>query len=123
MTSTIGAPEALAGIRTIHHGAPPVFVGKIPFDCLAQTTPEIFVRPPAERAFELARVDRIAQIMSGPVGDKRDQISVPEAIAARTQFIKDGADRPHHIDVTTFLVAADNRRVNGQCIDITGGAA
>jgi hypothetical protein len=51
-------------------------VVEVPAHGLAQAGLEGLLRPPAELALDLARVDRVAPVVAGPVGDVRDEAAV-----------------------------------------------
>src|ERR1700727_846511 len=97
--------ETLARVDLFPQRAPPPLVVEIPAHRLLDAALERFARAPAKLALELGGVDRIAEIVPGPVGDKGNEGVV--RAWPRPKFIEDGANAPHHIDVTPFIAAAD----------------
>src|SRR5579863_7386587 len=87
-----GETQALTAIGAGANGFPPVALGKIPFDRFAQASLQIVTRLPAEFGFDPAGIDRIAQIVSRPVGDEADQRPAA-SLAIRRQRVDEIADR------------------------------
>ena len=78
---------------------------EVPLHGFAHAGLERFCRSPAEFAFCLAGIDRIATIMTGAVGDKRNELAV--RTFPRREFIQQSAQRVNHIDVGFFIPATD----------------
>ena len=56
---------------------------------------------------ELGEIDRVAEIVAGPVGHEGDQLTMRRAVRARRKLIHRIADRVDHVDVAPLGVAAD----------------
>src|SRR6187402_2433920 len=74
--------DTLLLIAAIENGFPPSLVVEEPANRLGQATFEILVSAPAELAFELRSIDRVAAIVTGTVGDERNK-AAPGARRAR----------------------------------------
>ncbi len=71
------ALRAVAGLGGLLGGAPPGLVGDVPVDGLLQAPGEVGVRrPPAQLALELGRVDGVAAVVAGAVGDPVEVLGV-----------------------------------------------
>src|SRR5579863_4798407 len=73
LASHPGSPQSLATIAAIEHARTPSLVGKIPVHGLGDAGFETFALAPAQFALELARVDRVAPVVTGPVLDVVDK--------------------------------------------------
>src|SRR5690606_1761292 len=91
----------------------PLGVVEEPLHRLAQPRLERLLRPPAELALDLARVDRVAAVVSGPVLHERDELVVARATRARTQLVEDPADRADDLEVRLLVPPADVVRLAG----------
>ena len=90
---------AVAGLGGLLGRAPPGLVGHVPADGHPQTLGEVGVgRPPAELTAELRRVDGVAAVVTGAVGDPVEVLG----IAAHGL-----EDRPQDRDVVPLPVGAD----------------
>ena len=68
---------AVAGLGGLLGRAPPGLVGDVPVDGLLQPLGEVGVRrPPAELALQLGRVDGVAAVVAGTVGDPVEVLGV-----------------------------------------------
>lgn len=68
---------AVAGLGGLLGGAPPGLVGHVPVDGGLQALREVGVRrPPAQLALELGRVDGVAAVVAGAVGDPVEVLGV-----------------------------------------------
>src|SRR5690625_3372160 len=63
----------IIAIRIIQHPAQPAFVSEIPSNGLAKPRLAFMARLPSQLFLRQAEVDRIAVVMTGPVGDEADQ--------------------------------------------------
>ena len=71
------ALRAVAGLGGLLGRAPPGLVGHVPVDGLLQALAEVGVRrPPAQLALELGRVDGVAAVVAGAVGDPVEFLGV-----------------------------------------------
>ena len=71
------ALRAVAGLGGLLGGAPPGLVGDVPVDGLLQAPGEVGVgRPPAQLALQLGRVDGVAAVVAGAVGDPVEVLGV-----------------------------------------------
>lgn len=90
---------AVAGLGGLLGRAPPGLVLDVPVDGLFQALGEVGVgRPPAELALELGRVDGVAAVVAGTVGDPVEVLGV--AAHGREYHAQDG-------DVVLLPVGAD----------------
>src|SRR5262245_199570 len=62
--------------------ARPCFVREVPLDGAAQRGLECLQRSPAELVSNLARVDGIARVVAGSVGDERQSIRIATCVRA-----------------------------------------
>ena len=80
---------------------------QVPLHGLANARLKCFRRFPAQLALNLARIDRIAAIMAGTIGDKGNLLAVGYAVCARAQFVEQGTNGMHDVEVGFFVPAAD----------------
>ena len=93
------ALSPIPGLGGLLGRAPPGLIGHVPVDRLPQALGEVGVgRPPAELALELGRVDGIAAVVAGAVGDPVEVLG----IAAHGR-----EDHAQHGDVVPLAVGAD----------------
>ena len=93
------ALRPVAGLGGLLGRAPPGLVGHVPVDRLPQAIDEIGVgRPPAQLALELGRVDGVAPVVAGAVGDP------VEVLGVASHGLQDHAQ---HGDVVPLAVGAD----------------
>src|SRR6478672_775760 len=83
--------------------AQPFAVCQIPVDGPAHARLERFLRRPAELAPDLRCVDRIATVVSRPVGYVRDE---PLATGTGLALVDEAAQRAHDVDVRHLRAAA-----------------
>ena len=92
----LGAVACLGGLLG---RAPPGLVGDVPVDRLLEPLGEVGVRrPPAQLALELGRVDGVAAVVAGAVGDPVEVLGV---LPHRLE------DHAQHGDVVLLAVGAD----------------
>lgn len=90
---------AVAGLGGLLGRAPPGLVGDVPVDGPLQALDEVGVgRPPAELALELGRVDGVAAVVAGAVGDPVEVLGV---LSHRLQ------DHAQDGDVVPLAICAD----------------
>ena len=90
---------AVAGLGGLLGGAPPGLVGDVPVDGPLEPLGEVGVgRPPAQLALELGRVDGVAAVVAGAVGDPVEVLGV--AAHGLQDHAQDG-------DVVLLAVGAD----------------
>src|ERR1700759_58854 len=97
--------ETLAGIDFVPERAPPPLVVDIPAHRFLDPALERLLRAPAKLALEFGRVDGVALVVAGPVGDKGDERLV--RARTRAKVIKNRADASHDVNVAAFVAAAD----------------
>ena len=88
------------------HPLDPAGMVEIPAHGLAQAALERLLGPPAELALDLARVDRVASVVAGPVGHVLDQAEV-RALGIGPHLVEQGADGLDDLDVRLLVPAAD----------------
>ena len=66
--------EAFAAVDAGADALPPGAVVEIPADRPRQAALDALLRRPAELALDLARVDGVAEVVAGAVGDEGDQV-------------------------------------------------
>src|SRR3569832_926729 len=86
-------PQPLTAITAVQHALPPLTVIQIPLHRLAQARFEALLRPPAELAFDLARVDGVTLVVAGPVRDEGDELRMGPVCRLRQQFVEQRAKR------------------------------
>src|SRR6185312_4236041 len=79
---------------------------KVPLHGLAQPALEILRWPPAELARDLGGIDRVAPVVSGPVGHEADQLLVA-ARRARPHLVEQRAEPLHQLQVVLLAARAD----------------
>src|SRR3546814_15055348 len=62
-------PQPVAGIAPVADRRPPPAIVEIPVDRLREPAGKALLRPPAQLALDLRRVDRVAPVVPRPVGD------------------------------------------------------
>src|SRR5579871_926883 len=85
----------------------PFLIFEIPSDRLAQTALEGLRRLPAQLVCDLACIDGIAPVVSGPVLHERDLLAIGLAVAARLAFVKEIAEAMQHLEVCPLVRGAD----------------
>ena len=90
---------AVAGLGGLLGRAPPGLVGHVPVDRLLEPLGEVGMgRPPAQLALQLGRVDGVAAVVAGAVGDPVEVLGVaPHGLQ----------DHAEHGDVVLLAVGAD----------------
>lgn len=91
--------RAVAGLGGLLGRAPPGLVGHVPVDRLLEPLGEVGVgRPPAELALQLGRVDGVAAVVAGAVGDP---VEVVRILAHGLE------DHAQYRDVVLLAICAD----------------
>src|ERR1700733_12953362 len=85
--------ETLAGVDFVPERAPPPLVVEIPAHRFLDPALERLLRAPTKLAFELGWVDRVAEIVPRPIGDKGNEGIV--RVWPRAKLIEDSADSSH----------------------------
>src|ERR1043165_6231411 len=99
-------PQALSLVAARPDVLQPVHVLEVPPDRADDARFEGFLRSPAQLGGHATGIDRITQIVPGPVGDEGDQALVcPRWI--RADAIQGPADQLDDVQVAPFIVAAD----------------
>src|ERR1700674_3292616 len=78
---------------------------EVPAHRLREPRRERLARAPAELAPDLGRVDRIAAVVPGPVGDEGDE--APVAALARPNLLQRVAQRMHDLEVAPLGIGPD----------------
>lgn len=103
-TCVIGLhPATVFSALDIFH---PFLVIKIPLHRFAQAILKGMRGMPVELCVELAAIDGIAEIMTGTVSHKSDEIGI-RSLYGGTHIIKDRANAVHNLKVGPFGIAAD----------------
>lgn len=87
----------------------PLKVVQVPLNGFAKAGFEGLFGYPAQFFFDLAGIDRVAQVMARTILYERNQVGVVRDTLglARCQFFKQGAEATHHVDILLFVVPAD----------------
>ena len=96
--------EAFAAVA-LPQRAPPPFIGDVPLHGGVEPVFETDFGGPLQLALQLARIDRVAPVVAGPVLDARDE--APVRRAAGSQPVEAVADRGGDGDVGPFARCAD----------------
>src|SRR5690606_15034800 len=99
--------DAFEPVAAVQHPLHPVLVGQVPVHGGRDAFLEGVARLPAQLVADLGRVDGVAAIVPGPVGDEGDQALVRAAVRTRPALVQQAADGAHHLDVAALGVAAD----------------
>src|SRR5260221_649357 len=86
-------------VGTTGHAFDPGRIVQVPPHRLAEATLKCLLWSPAEFPLDLARIDRVASVVAGPVLHERDEIGVPLAVSPGSQLIEDDADALHHVEI------------------------
>src|SRR5688572_27472819 len=89
--------EALAAVGAGLHALDPVAVRQEPRYGLAHSTLEAVPRRPLQCGAGSRGVDRVAEVVTWPVPDERDQTRVTAA-RIRCELVEQRAQRTHHLD-------------------------
>ena len=107
--------EALALVGTGEDGLPPGPVRQVPLDGLREAGGEVVGRRPGELLPDLRRVDRVAPVVAGAVGDESLEVRVGVlagalqcvVLAGREPGFELGAQGVDDLEVRALAVAAD----------------
>ncbi len=88
------------------HPLHPLRVGQVPLHGFADARLEGLGRLPAQFPFDLARVDGVAPIVTRTILHEIDLGFVAAAVGLGAQFVQQGADSVHDLDVGLFVPAA-----------------
>ena len=94
-------------VRPAGHVGHPRLVIQIPLHRLPDTGLEGFSRLPAEFAFDLGGVDGVAAVMAGAIGDVGNLFLVRLAVSPWAEFVEDGAQGMHDIQIRLLVPATD----------------
>src|SRR5580700_3341443 len=97
--------EARLAVTGVANGFPPVLVIEIPAHGLLDSGLEIVPRAPAEFAFDLGGIDRIAAIVTGTVLHEGDEVAMPRAVMRI--FVEQVADDVYDMQVRALVASAD----------------
>src|SRR3546814_1829255 len=86
-------PQPVAGIAPVADRRPPPAIVEIPVDRLREPAGKALLRPPAQLALDLRRVDRVAPVVPRPVGDEANQIAPRPPARRRHALVEQVADR------------------------------
>src|SRR3546814_9853341 len=100
-------PQPVAGIAPVADRRPPPAIVEIPVDRLREPAGKALLRPPAQLALDLRRVDRVAPVVPRPVGDEANQIAPRPPARRRHALVEQVADRLDHLKVGALLAPAD----------------
>ena len=101
-----GETQPPAVIAALHGALPPMGILEIPVHRGLEPALEGRARAPSRAHAGHGRIDGIAQIVAGPVGDEADQ-ALARAGAVGPAAIEDGADRAHHLEIAALRPAAE----------------
>ena len=104
-TPVLLAKPALIG--TARHVLDPFLIVEIPLHCLGDTGFKGFRRFPAEFPLDLAGIDGIAAIMSGPVLHEGDLAGIGKTIGTRLQVVEDCTKHMHDLEIGLLVPATD----------------
>src|SRR5580693_3530972 len=93
--------EPFTGIYLLAKRSPPPFIREIPMNGFLDAGLECFLCPPPQFALELAGIDGVAPIVTGPILDIGYEAFM--AFATRTQAIENAANSLHDINVPSFI--------------------
>ena len=94
-------------VGTALHIGDPLRVVQVPLHGFGNAGVKGFCRLPAQFTFNLVRIDGVAAIVAGAVGDVGDLFGVAAAIGTRAQLVQQTADGVHDVDIGLFVPAAD----------------
>ena len=81
----LGQAAAAAGVVLAKQRLPPGAILEVPFHGREKARLEGVLRLPAELGVELGKIDRIAEIVPGTIGDKGDQLAMRRAVRGSAQ--------------------------------------
>src|SRR5262249_49111066 len=103
--------EPTTVVAPVEDRPPPPFVAEIPTDRLRQPLVERARGLPAELAADQRCVDRIAQVVSGTIGDETNE-ALPRPVRLRAQrVVQEVANPLHDLEVATLRTAAHGIRL------------
>ena len=85
---------------------PPDAVFHVPGDRRGKALVETVLRRPPQFGVELRKIDRVAEVVAGPVGNESHELAMLQA-GARARPVERIADRVDHIDIAPLGIAAD----------------
>src|SRR6266516_2609832 len=94
-------------VGTTSHAFDPIPIIQVPLYRLTNATCKSLLGSPAEVPLDLARIDRVASVVPGPVLHEGDQIGVRLAVCPGSQLIEDHAHALHHVEIRLLVPAAD----------------
>src|SRR5688572_20375385 len=100
--------DALQPIAAVQDALPPGAVFEIPVNRLLESRRKRLLRPPAERALDLAGIDRVAAVVPGAILYERDQgLEAVTRLTWRGRGVENAANLPNDIYVALLVVPAD----------------
>lgn len=113
LPGNIACAEPLQAILAAEDRFPPGAVFQVPTDRRFEPRGAVLTRLPTELVPQLAGVDRVAEVVAGTVGDKRDLLGMRSPIGTPLQPVHDVAQLADQVDVAKFVVAANVVRLAG----------
>src|SRR5215475_3595059 len=85
----------------------PFLIFEVPTDRPAQAAGERFLRFPAQLAFDLARINPVAPVMTRPVCHERNLLSIGLAVVARLTLVQEIAELMHDFKIRLLAGRTD----------------
>jgi len=98
-------PDALRPIAAVEDGVPPYAIVEKPSNGLLKTGLKCFQCALAEFCFNLAGIDCIVTVVSGPIFDKANQV-VSWAATPWFHAVEEIADRPYDMNIGALVTPA-----------------
>src|SRR5210317_2109053 len=101
--------EPLALVAAVTYVVAPLLVGEVPVDGFSEAGFEGLTRNPAQLSLDLAGIDGVALIVSGPIGDELNQIGEfadPRGVLCNAT-VEQVTQGPDYLDILHFIVTAD----------------
>jgi hypothetical protein len=108
MSSHVQEPKAVASVNRLSQRLPPFVVVQVPKHSFPKTGLECLECSPAQFFFDLNRINRIAPIVAGSIGNKADQL--PSRGTARGKIgkiVKNIANGVYHLEICTLTTATN----------------